>query len=261
DSKRAQMMVLEDATTRGQKAAVSSAGALAINPTQIGGNTISTGNGTSGTGVQRVSIATDGQGQLVDNAAFTDGTTRLDMAGYIFDEVAGTALTENDGAAARVDSKRAQIIVFEDATTRGQRAAVSSAGALAVNQTQIAGNTTAAGNGVSGTGVQRVTIASDSTGQVAITPSTTATQTQVADSATDVTILASNSARKGASVTNTSTTNLFLRAGTTAATTSNYTVKLVPDAYYEVPAGFTGAIHGIWATDPNTGNANVTEYS
>ena len=72
------------------------------------------------------------QGQLVDNAAFTDATTRLTMAGYIFDEVAGTALTENDGAAARVDSKRAQVMVVEDATTRGQRQAVDASGNAAV---------------------------------------------------------------------------------------------------------------------------------
>jgi uncharacterized membrane protein len=55
---------------------------------------------------------------LVDNAAFTDGTTRVQPAGYIFDEVAGTALTENDAAAARIDNKRAQIQVIEDGTTR-----------------------------------------------------------------------------------------------------------------------------------------------
>lgn len=73
------------------------------------------------------------QGHLADNAAFTDGTTRLMMAGYIFDETAGTALTENDGAAARVDNKRAQVHVIEDATTRGQRLAVNAAGAAAVN--------------------------------------------------------------------------------------------------------------------------------
>ena len=103
------------------------------------------------------------QGQLVDNAAFTDGTTRLMMAGFIFDETAGTALTENDGAAARVDSKRAIVHVIEDATTRGQRLAVSSVGAAAANTTQINGVTLLAGNGVTGTGSQRVTIASDNT--------------------------------------------------------------------------------------------------
>lgn len=65
-------------------------------------------------------------GNIVDNAGFTDGTTRLMPSGYIFDEVAGTALTENDAAAARIDSKRAQVFVIEDETTRGQRMTVTS---------------------------------------------------------------------------------------------------------------------------------------
>lgn len=73
------------------------------------------------------------QGQIVDNAAFTDGTTRVMMNGYIFDEVAGTALTENDGAAGRIDSKRAQVNTIEDATTRGQRLAVSAVGGAFVH--------------------------------------------------------------------------------------------------------------------------------
>ena len=71
---------------------------------------------------------------LVDNAAFTDGTSKVFPQGYIFDETAGTALTENDVAAARVDSKRAVVNVLEDATTRGRRATVSSTGGLLGDQ-------------------------------------------------------------------------------------------------------------------------------
>lgn len=84
---------------------------------------------------------------IVDNAGFTDGTTRVEMAGFVFDEVAGTALTENDAAAARVDAKRAQVLVLEDATTRGQRAAVSAAGRVSVDGSgvtqPVSGNVTA----------------------------------------------------------------------------------------------------------------------
>lgn len=71
-------------------------------------------------------------GNIVDNAAFTDGTTRLSPNAYIFDEVAGTALTEDDAAAARIDQKRTQIGVIEDETTRGQRATVTTTKALKV---------------------------------------------------------------------------------------------------------------------------------
>lgn len=120
-----------------------------VNMTQINGVTPSLNTGVRDAGTQRVTIATNdtlatvttvstvtnitNQGQLVDNAAFVDGTTRLNMAGYVFDETAGTALAENDGAAARVDSKRAQVFTLEDATTRGRRVTVNTSGQLEVN--------------------------------------------------------------------------------------------------------------------------------
>lgn len=97
--------------------------------------------------------------------------------------------------------------------------------------------------------------------EVKISKSATATQTQVPDNAASVTILASNASRKGATIVNTSTATLYLRFSSSAATTSNYTVALVAGAYYEVPFQYTGQITGIWATDPNTGNANVTEFT
>jgi hypothetical protein len=173
-----------------------------VNVAQINGVTTTMGNGASGTGVQRVTIASDSTGNIatigtsvtpgtgaanlgkaedavaasgdtgvavlavrrdtpssdvsgagdyatlqvnstgslwvvpttavLDNAGFTDGTTPVAMAGFIFDETAGTALTENDAAAARIDSKRALVGVIEDATTRGQRAGVNTSGGLSV---------------------------------------------------------------------------------------------------------------------------------
>lgn len=92
-------------------------------------------------------------------------------------------------------------------------------------------------------------------------PASTATRTQVADNAASVTILAANASRKGASVFNDSSATLHLALGSTAATTTNYTVKLLTGTYYEVPAGYTGIIVGIWASDPNDGNAVVTELT
>jgi hypothetical protein len=116
-------------------------GALRIdNSSWIGSTAPTVGSKTSANSIPVV-IASD-QGSitvnasatvgLVDNAAFTDGTTRVQPSGYIFDEVAGTALTENDTAAARIDSKRAQIGVIEDGTTRGTRATVKAASTAAV---------------------------------------------------------------------------------------------------------------------------------
>ena len=51
---------------------------------------------------------------------------------------------------------------------------------------------------------------------------------------------------------------LYVKFGTTASATS-YTVKMVADAYYEVPFGYTGRIDGIWASA--NGNARVTEMT
>ena len=117
-----------------------------------------TGGGTEATAL-RVTVATDSTGvlsvddngasitvddasldnaTLVDNAGFTDGTTRVLMAGYILDETGGTALTENDAGASRMDSKRATVSVIEDETTRGRRASVTAANALKVDASSVA---------------------------------------------------------------------------------------------------------------------------
>lgn len=217
--------------------------------TVAGGTALLTGAGVTGTGSPRVTIATDGQGQLVDNAGFTDGTTRLDMSGHIFDEVAGTALTENDAAASRIDSKRAQVMVVEDATTRGQRQVVTATGAASVNLARILDVALSVGAGSTGTGVQRVAEASCATG----------TQSSVAGTVTaNTTILAANTARRGASVFNDSTAVLTLALGGTQSATV-FAVKLASQQYFEVPAGYNGAITGSWATA--TGSARVMEYT
>lgn len=74
---------------------------------------------------------------VADNAGFTDGTTKLDMAGFIYDEVAGTALTENDAAAARINVNRAQVATIEDGATRGRYATVSASNALKVDGSAV----------------------------------------------------------------------------------------------------------------------------
>ena len=76
-----------------------------------------------------------------DNAGFVDGTSPIMPIGFILEETAGTALTENDGAAARIDAKRAQVLTLEDATTRGQRAAVNASGQLAVATDSVGAST------------------------------------------------------------------------------------------------------------------------
>ena len=142
----------------------------------------------------------------------------------------------------------------------------------------------ATGNGVVGTGVQRVAIASDNTafsvnavqsGTWTVQPGNTANTTawlvqtanlssssvtSVASSTSNVTLLASNSARKGATVFNDSTAILYLKFGATASATS-YTVQIAAGGYYEFPGPtvYSGIVDGIWSAA--NGNARLTELS
>lgn len=81
--------------------------------------------------------------------------------------------------------------------------------------------------------------------------------TSVAGSATSVQLLAANSSRKEATITNDSTADLYLKLGTTASTTS-YTVKLRQDESY-ITDKYTGRIDGIWGSA--TGNARITQVT
>lgn len=92
------------------------------------------------------------------------------------------------------------------------------------------------------------------------TRSATGTTSQVSDTASSTTILASNASRLGCSIQNDSSAVLYIKCGTTASAT-DYTARLVQYSYWEAPANFTGRIDGIWATDPNDGAARVTEYT
>jgi hypothetical protein len=96
-------------------------------------------------------------------------------------------------------------------------------------------------------------------GTVAVSGPSGATTANVAAAITTNTVLAANAARRGATVWNDSTAILYLRFGTFGASPTTATVKLVADAYFEVPFGYTGAIQGIWAAA--NGAARVTELT
>jgi hypothetical protein len=93
---------------------------------------------------------------------------------------------------------------------------------------------------------------------VASTRSSTGTESNVAGSASSVTLLASNANRLGATIYNDSTANLYVKLGATASATS-FTILLAANDYYEVPFGYTGIIDGSWASA--TGNARITELT
>ena len=87
--------------------------------------------------------------------------------------------------------------------------------------------------------------------------SATSAVTNVAGSTSNVTLLASNANRLGASVYNDSNKDLYLKLGTTASSTS-YTTVVPRNALYEVPFGYTGIIDGLWESGVS-GAARVTE--
>lgn len=126
--------------------------------------------------------------KVADNAGFTDGTTKVQPVGYIYDEVAGTALTENDAAAARINVNRAQVHAIEDGSTRGRYATVTAANALKVDASEVAvpvtdnssslsvdwnGTQPVTGSGTS-TGALRVELANNGTGLLTANPGTAA---------------------------------------------------------------------------------------
>jgi hypothetical protein len=76
-------------------------------------------------------------------------------------------------------------------------------------------------------------------------PSTTNTSS-VAASTSNVLLLASNGTRLGATFYNDSSALLYIKLGPTASL-SDFTIKLLPLSYYEVPYGYTGEIDGFWS--------------
>jgi hypothetical protein len=93
---------------------------------------------------------------------------------------------------------------------------------------------------------------------VTVPVSSSVSATTVASATTSTQLLASNTVRKGASIWNASTANLFIDLAATV-TTAAYAVELLPGGYYELPFGYTGAISGIWSAA--NGSALVREFS
>lgn len=86
----------------------------------------------------------------------------------------------------------------------------------------------------------------------------TATLTNVASSASSVTLFAANGSARARTVFNDSTAVLYVKFGTTASVTS-YTVQIASNGYYEFPpTAFGGRVDGIWAAA--NGNARLTEW-
>src|SRR5436190_2054376 len=89
----------------------------------------------------------------------------------------------------------------------------------------------------------------------------TGAETNVASSATDVTILAANTNRLGFSVFNDSTAILYILLANAVSSATLHTAQVGPGALYAPPAGvlYTGVVKGLWASA--AGSARVTEWT
>lgn len=81
-------------------------------------------------------------------------------------------------------------------------------------------------------------------------------------SATSVTLLEANEARRGLHLYNTDANAVYVKFGATATATS-FTVKIPADGYWEMPVGFnlpayTGKIDAIWVA-AGSGKMIITE--
>ena len=87
---------------------------------------------------------------------------------------------------------------------------------------------------------------------------TTSSVTSVNDTASSTTLLSGNSSRRGFRLQNDSTQVAYVKYGTTASTT-DYTVQLLPGAYLEED-NYTGRVDCIWAADAS-GAMKITELT
>lgn len=86
------------------------------------------------------------------------------------------------------------------------------------------------------------------------------TVANVTSSNADSTLLASNSARKGAIIYNDSTSVLYILLATGTSSTTSYSVQIASQGSLSIRVGeYTGVIKGTWATA--NGFARVTEFS
>lgn len=91
--------------------------------------------------------------------------------------------------------------------------------------------------------------------------SSAAAQTNIAQNAASVQLLAANASRKDVSIFNDTAANLYVSFNG-AASTANFKVQIAAGGYYSMQPGvtFTGVINGIWDA-AGAGNARVTELT
>jgi hypothetical protein len=196
---------------------------------------------------------------IADNAGFTDGTSKVFPAGYIYDEVAGTALTENDAAAARINVNRAVVNVIEDGATRGRYSTVTASNALKVDGSAVtqpvslATNTPtlAAGTAIVGkVGIDQTTPGTTNAVSISqIGATTVSTGNGVVGAGVQRVAIASDNSAIASIPTPSATVTSLSLFRSTALTNTATAVK-----------GSSGRIYKIHLFNPNTADAYVQLY-
>lgn len=96
-------------------------------------------------------------------------------------------------------------------------------------------------------------------GSLTIDKSTTGTMTTVASATSSTTILVSNANRVGAGIYNDGSSSMYLALSATAASLTAFTIRILPNSYYDLPVTYTGQINAIW--NGTASNARVTEWT
>jgi len=252
----------------------------AVNVAQMNGVTVTMGNGVAGTGVQRVAIASDNTAFTVNPASATAPVSTMNSASAasgvtsavagVFDDTSPTSITENSFGYLRMSANRNLYNTIRDAAGNERGANVNASNQLSVsvdnsnvstNIAQMNGVAVTMNNGAAGTGVQRVTLASDSTGNIAtigtsVTPGTGATNLGKAEDA------AHTSADTGVMVLGVRETTLTdLSAGNTDGDYEPFQVNKSGAVWVTgAPSGTSGwsvATGSIGATKTDIGTANT----
>ncbi len=125
-----------------------------------------------------------------------------------------------------------------------------------VNVTQFGGNNVVTGTGVSGVGIPRVTVSSDSS----ILPSpatTTTTNSTIATGNTFQTALAASGTRKGCLIQNTSSETMYFYFGTLGSATLSNSIQIISGQSISCNSGGVVLTDAVNVTGPTTGNTYV----
>jgi hypothetical protein len=183
---------------------------------QIAGTTILTGNGVTGAGSQRVTIASD-------NTAFSVNNTQVGTASHNVAQINGITPLMGNGVTG-TGSQRVTIASDNTAFAVNN----TQQGTASQNVAQVNGITTLTGNGVTGTGSQRVTIASDNTAFAV-------NNTQQGTSSQNLAQISGNSILTGNGVTGTGSQRVTIASDNTA-----FSVNDVPPTLTKGTQGATG---------------------